>query len=53
MARPPSEQWWAINGEVLMDALRQCHNGTSPGLMYLELIANSDTIDTEETDDEN
>jgi len=42
---PPTEQWWTINGQVLMDALIQCHKGTAPGLMYLELIANSDTED--------
>jgi len=47
MSKPPADQWWAINGQMLMDALIQCHRGTSPSLMYLELIANSDTEDVE------
>jgi len=47
MDRTPADQYWVLNGQVLMDALIQCHRGTSPSLMYLELIANSDTIDVE------
>ena len=49
MARPPTDQYWAINGQVMLDAMHRCHEGENPELMYLELIANSDT---EETDDE-
>jgi len=51
-AVPPTKQWWTINGQVLMDALVQCHRGTSPSLMYLELIANSDTEDVKGDQDE-
>lgn len=39
----PSEQWWTINGEAIMSALRQAHDGIDPGIVYLELIANSTT----------
>lgn len=49
---PPTEQWWALNGQILMNALHRCHEGENPEIMYLELIANSDTIDVEEDDDE-
>lgn len=35
--------WWAISGEVLLDAMRRVAAGESPDLVYLELIANSDT----------
>lgn len=34
----PSEQWWTINGEAIMSALRQAHDGIDPGIVYLELI---------------
>ena len=44
-ARPPSEQWWTINGEDIMNALRQAHKGDSPDIVYLELIANSESTD--------
>lgn len=42
-ARPPVDQWWTINGQCLMDALGQAHDGTDPSIVYLELIANSDS----------
>jgi len=48
-AVPPTEQWWAINGQVLMDALHRCNEGETPEIMYLELIANSDTEDVEDS----
>lgn len=48
MARPPTKQWWTINGQVLMDALYRCYEGEKPEIMYLELIANSDTIEGED-----
>ena len=35
--------WWAISGDVLLDALRRCAAGESPDLVYLELIANAAT----------
>ncbi len=41
--RPPSEQWWTINGEDMLDAMRRCHQGDEPEIVYLELIANSTT----------
>ena len=37
-----ADQWWTINGEALMEALRQAHDGTDPDIVYLELVANSD-----------
>jgi len=45
LARPPSEQWWTINGEDLMSALRRCREGDSPEVVYLELLANSESED--------
>ena len=45
MALLPSEQWWTINGQVMLDAMWRCHNGQNPEIIYLELIANSETID--------
>lgn len=45
VGRPPAEQWWTINGEDVMEALRRCHEGTPPDLVYLELIANSTSED--------
>lgn len=44
-ARPPSGQWWTINGDCIMRALHQAHEGTRPDIVYLELIANSDHTD--------
>lgn len=45
IARPPVEQWWTINGEDLMNALCRCHEGDHPDIVYLELLANSDSGD--------
>lgn len=42
MSHPPSEQWWTINGQSLMDALHAAHDGDDPNIVYLELLANSD-----------
>lgn len=39
--RPPSEQWWTINGEVMLDVMHRCAQGEDPEMVYLELIANS------------
>ena len=44
-ARPPAEQWWTINGADLMAALQKAHDGDLPGVVYLELIANSESED--------
>jgi len=43
----PADQYWVINGQVLMDALHDAWGGTDPNVVYLELIANSDTVDVE------
>ena len=52
MNHKPEKQWWAINGQVLLDALHQVRNGDDPDVVYLELFANSDTEEVgEETDD--
>ena len=45
MARPPSEQWWCINGASFMAALDRAHLGESPEVVYLECLVNSDTTD--------
>ncbi len=37
----PENQWWVINGADLLAALKATHVGTSPDVMYLELLANS------------
>lgn len=44
-ARPPAEHWWTINGQCLMDALGRARDGDDPSVVYLELLANSDTTD--------
>jgi hypothetical protein len=44
-ARPPAEQWWALNGADLMCALQRAHDGDLPDVVYLELLVNSDTTD--------
>lgn len=41
----PAQQWWAINGQTLLDALHAVAHGTDPGIQYLELVANSETED--------
>ena len=45
LTRPPSEQWWAINGADFMAAMRRCRDGEDPDIVYLEYVANSDTTD--------
>lgn len=45
VGRPPVEQWWTINGQELMTALQQAHAGTNPEIVYLELVANSESED--------
>lgn len=47
--KPIAKQWWSINGQVMFDAMVRCHKGEDPELMYLELIANSEITDIEET----
>lgn len=41
-----ADQWWCINGAELMAALTRAHDGDEPGVVYLELIANSTTEET-------
>lgn len=43
----PSDQWWTINGQVILDALVRAHLGDDPETVYLELFANSEIGDTE------
>lgn len=45
----PADQWWTINGAELMAALQRAHDGDEPGIVYIELLANSST---DEDDDE-
>ena len=45
VGRPPIEQWWCINGEAIMDALKRVHAGADPELEYLLLYAHSDRTD--------
>ena len=35
--------WWCISGEALLDALRQVAAGDNPDVVYMELLANSQT----------
>jgi len=37
--------------DELFDAMRRCHEGENPEIMYMELIANSDTVDVEADDE--
>ena len=37
--------WWSISGEAILEMLHRAHEGEDPGLLYLELQANSDTED--------
>lgn len=48
MTKAPADQYWAINGQVLLDALNRAHDGDDPDIIYLELFANSDTVEIEE-----
>ena len=41
-AKAPSDQWWVINGDDLMNALTSANKGDSPSIIYVELIANSE-----------
>ena len=45
MPKQPDQQWWTIRGDVIMQALQQAHEGTNPDIVYLELIANSESTD--------
>lgn len=37
----PADQWWCINGEELISAMRRAHEGEDPDMLYIELVANS------------
>jgi len=41
--------WWAIEGDALLDALRRTNAGEDPDMIYAELYANSN-IETVEGD---
>lgn len=47
--RPPSEQWWTINGADIMAALEKVKQGDEPWVVYAELLVNADTTDYGET----
>ena len=38
-----AEEWWCINGQELLDALRRVSNGDDPDIAYAELFANSES----------
>lgn len=44
--------WWSISGDVILAMLHRAHDGEDPGLLYLELQANSDVTDYGKGDDE-
>ena len=39
----PHDAWWVIHSSVLLDALKRAAAGEDPDLLYVELIANSDS----------
>jgi hypothetical protein len=43
--RPPSEQWWTINGADIMAALQKVEQGDAPWVVYAELLVNSEGTD--------
>ena len=43
-----SEMWWVVNGEVLLSSLNRAQSGEDAEMLYLELLANSDTEDFRE-----
>lgn len=49
LGRAPEDQWWTINGEDLLAALRRAHSGDAPEIVYLELLANSEAEDFGDT----
>ncbi len=34
MNKQPADQWWSINGQVLLDALNKAHDGDDPDVVY-------------------
>lgn len=45
------DAWWTIHSSVIQDMLRRAHEGENPDLLYVELIANSDTEPVENRDE--
>jgi hypothetical protein len=41
-SQPPSEQWWVLNGQTLLDALRAVADGEDPNLIYMDLLLDAD-----------
>lgn len=39
--RPPERQWWVLNGECLLDALKQARDEL-PEIIYMQLLEESD-----------
>jgi hypothetical protein len=45
MTTPRPLGWWSISGETIMEMLHRAHDGEDPDMLYLELTANSETMD--------
>ncbi len=44
----PVNDWWVLNGEDLLGAFDRVREGDDPGVVYLELIANSEPPEDDE-----
>lgn len=42
--------WWSIHSSIIQQMLRRAHQGEDPELLYIELIANSDSEPVENSD---
>lgn len=42
--------WWCIHEDELLGALRKCHQGEDPDVVYAEIYANSDHTYPEDDD---
>lgn len=45
----PGERWWVIHEYELLKALQRCEHGETADLMLLELTANSEPSESEES----
>lgn len=43
--RPPTEQWWSIRGDAIMEALEDVEAGTHPVIAYQALCDDSESHD--------
>lgn len=39
----PAAQFWVVRGDIVLHALERAREGEDPGLIYLELLANSES----------